>query len=106
MAVLPVACIVVGNDFPRAAPDRQAEQDPGRVLNKAAPGGVLNKAAAIVEKKLDAFVVYITPAAQPLYSPQLQHSHHTLHANRLRFRYSAITRNACAANVIAPARTR
>ena len=97
MAVLPVACIVVGNDFPRAAPDRQAEQDTGRVLNKA---------AAIVEKKLDAFAVYITPAAQPLYSPQLQHSHHTLHANRLRFRYSAITRNACAANVIAPARTR
>ncbi len=76
MAVLPVACIVVGNDFPRAAPDRQAEQDPGRVLNKAAPGGVLNKAAAIVEKKLDAFAVYITPAAQPLYSPQLQHSRH------------------------------
>jgi hypothetical protein len=99
VAVLSVACIVVGNDFPRAAPDRQAEQDPGRVLNKA---------AAVVEKKLDAFAVYITP---PLYSPQLQHSRHddtpraALRANRLRFRYSAITRNVCAANVIASART-
>jgi hypothetical protein len=94
VAVLSVACIVVGNDFPRAAPDRQAEQDPCGVLSKAAaeqdpcgvmnkaaaivqdPCGVLNKAAAIVEKKLDPFAVYITPAASPLYSPQLQHSRH------------------------------
>jgi len=59
VVVLSVASIVVGNYFPRAAPDRQAEQDSRGVLREEAAIVVLGEAAAIVEKKSDAFVVYI-----------------------------------------------
>jgi hypothetical protein len=50
VVVLSSAYIVVGNYFPRAAPDRQAEQD---------SRGVLREAAAIVGKKSGAFAVHI-----------------------------------------------
>jgi hypothetical protein len=93
--VLSVAYIVVGNYFPRAAPDRQAEQDSRCVLREA---------AAFVEKKsnaLDAHHLHLQHGLFTRGNGSRAAMRPVTYATRLRFRHSAITRKLYTTTIIA-----